>query len=155
MVVQAVYLRADFLSFFLSSFPSAGVVMTAYTFDLQTTGDGAQIGTSGLFLRPTTGTRGAGTRLSIAAPDPAANQSAEVELTPGVVSSGMESQIIFFGKTGDNYERFTISQISGETRIDSTANHAGNARNIIVIMGGKEATELPGLLVLQRPVKTR
>lgn len=71
-----------------------------------------------------------------------ANDPAEIEILPGanVDQSGMNSQIMMLGRIGDNFERFTISEINHATVIDSTANHEGAIRPVVFIMGNKSET---------------
>jgi hypothetical protein len=107
-----------------------------------------RIGQNGLYVLATDSTVGGanndGKRLSVQADG---TDPAEIEILPGPSNtSGMNSQIMLMGKVGDDYERFSISEISsstpnsGSTVIDSTANHQGNIRPIVFVMGTRETS---------------
>lgn len=72
-------------------------------------------------------------------------------LAPGedVDESGMSSQMILYGKVGDDYNRFAISNVGDAVIIDETFNGDGTPRPISVYIGGSVSNDLTGIEVLR------
>lgn len=72
---------------------------------------------------------------------------AEVQLLPSdntVFASGIASGLMLFGKTGTDYERFTLSAYGNTFIVDSTYNGAGASREIIFKSGGSVSNSITG-----------
>lgn len=77
-----------------------------------------------------------------------AGKSANLLLVPD--DTGNQSQILLYGKSGNDYNRIGFSNTSGlEFIIDSTYNGAGVARPIIFIMGGSVSNAIDGEIALR------
>lgn len=100
-----------------------------------------------LVITDTLGTNGR--RIRIAPHDQATSTaSAQVEILPGAncpTAGEVPAQLLIYGKTGDDYERFEMSAYDGEFLFASTEDGAGVLRPIVTYVGTDIATQaVPG-----------
>jgi hypothetical protein len=72
---------------------------------------------------------------------------AQIELVPGALndsSTSIASQLLLMNKTGNNYERFTLTCQGNQFLIESTYNGTGTARDILFQSGGSVSNSIAG-----------